>query len=294
MIFCAGYPVFPDAKFTETVLRYSDRVKEVYFSWKNCPSGRMSMSDEAQHCLEHDLNIFREKGIRLCLLINGNCYGGGAVSNKFAEDISGLIKNISGICGFPDAVTTASPFVAFVIKRNFPSIEVRASINMRIGTIEGMTYLKDSFDGFYVQREFNRDFNRLEELRGWADANGRKLYGLLNSGCLNFCSNQTFHDNLVAHELKVSQTVHYEGFQPIVCHRFYSDPENRKAYLKYSNWIKPEDIHLYEKYFNGGKLATRMHSHASKVIGAYARGSWPGNLAELLEPRFEGLFINNR
>lgn len=294
MILCAGYPVFPDAKFAETVLRYWDCVREVYFSWKKCPSGRMSMSDDAQNCLEHDLDIFRKKGVKLCLLINGNCYGSEAVSNKFAEDILGTIKSVSGICGIPDSVTTTSPFAAFVIKKNFPSIEVRASVNMRIGTVEGMTYLKDNFDGFYVQREFNRDFSRLGELRGWADSNGRKLYGLLNSGCLNFCSNQTFHDNLVAHESEFPHTGNYEGFQPVVCHRFYSDPENRKDFLKYSNWIRPEDIHLYEKYFDGGKLATRMHSHASKVIGAYARKSWPGNLAELLEPRFEGLSIDGR
>lgn len=293
MILCAGYPVFPNAKFTETVLRYSDRVREVYFSWKDCPSGRMSMSDEAQECLEHDLKIFRKEKIKLCLLINGNCYGGGAVSNKFAENISKMIGNISEICGIPDSITTASPFVAFVIKKNFPSIEVRASVNMRIGTVEGMTYLKDSFDGFYVQREYNRDFGRLGELRSWVDINGKKLYGLLNSGCLNFCSNQTFHDNLVSHESEVSQADNHEGFQSVVCHRFYADPENRKDFLKYSNWIRPEDIYKYDKIFDGGKLATRMHSQAAKVIGAYSRGSWPGNLAELLEPRFEGIFIDN-
>lgn len=292
MFLSAGYPVFPETKFTETVLRHSRHVKEVYFAWSKCPSGRMSMSPEAQDSLENDLRIFRNEGIRLSLLINGNCYGGKAVSNEFSSEIREMIDNICDVSDMPDSVTTTSPFVAFFIKKNFPSIEVRASINMRIGTVEGMTYLKDNFDGFYVQREYNRDFERLNELRQWADANDRKLYGLLNSGCLNFCSNQTFHDNLVAHESEITCPENHLEFQPIICHQFYADPENRKNFLKYSNWIRPEDVHLYEKIFNGGKLATRMHSHASKVIGAYSRKRWPGNLAQLLEPRFEGLIID--
>ena len=40
---------------------------------------------------------------------------------------------------------------------------------------------------------------------------------LANSGCLNFCAAQIFHDNLVAHESEVSETVNVCDRTPAVC-----------------------------------------------------------------------------
>ena len=56
------------------------------------------------------------------------------------------------------SVTTTSPLIAKFIKENFAEIDVRASVNMGIGTIEGMDYVKDFFYSFYMKRELNRDF----------------------------------------------------------------------------------------------------------------------------------------
>ena len=36
------------------------------------------------------------------------------------------------------------------------------------------------------------------------DAEGKELYMLANSGCLNNCSAHVFHDNLVAHEAQIA------------------------------------------------------------------------------------------
>jgi collagenase-like PrtC family protease len=294
MLLSVGYPVLPEIDISEAVMRHRDRMGEVYFAWRNAPSGRMPMGKEAQENLERDLKLFHNEGIKLCLLLNGNCYGAEAVSEKFADDIKRVINEIKEICAPVDFVTTTSPFVAHVVKSEFPEIKTRASINMRIGTIEGMDYLKEIFDGFYVQRECNRDFNKLSELKKWADKNGKKLYGLLNSGCMNFCSNQTFHDNLVSHERELKSNTPLQGFNPVACHKFYSNPDNRKYFIERSNWIRPEDLKYYDEFYDTGKLATRMHESATKVIGAYARGSWPGNLTDLLEPRFKDLFVDNR
>ena len=74
------------------------------------------------------------------------------------------------------------------IKNNFEDLEVRASVNMEIGTIEGMEYITNYFDSYYMKREYNRDIEKVAELKKWCDENGKKLFGLANSGCLNFCS----------------------------------------------------------------------------------------------------------
>lgn len=72
-----------------------------------------------------------------------------------------------------DIVTTASLMIARTIKNNFPDIEVRASVNMRIGTVKAMEYIADLFDSYNIQREYNRDLRRITELKEWADKHGK-------------------------------------------------------------------------------------------------------------------------
>jgi hypothetical protein len=57
-----------------------------------------------------------------------------------------------------------------------------------------------------------------------------------------------------------------------------------------AGWIRPEEIHLYEPYFDEIKLATRMHSRPEMIIAAYCRGRFRGNLLDLTEPSFSSLF----
>lgn len=209
MKLAVGLPVLAevhDSGFLESVAEFRDEIGEVYFAWIGEPSGRSVSSGTggrvdptAQQCLESDLRALREMGLRLDLLCNANCYGPGAASTRLADHITSLVDHLLGAAGL-DTVTTASPFIAAVIKRAFPELKTRASVNMRIGTVEGMRYLADIFDSFHLQREYNRDRERIAEVAQWCRRNGKTLCLLANSGCLYSCSGQTFHDNLVAHE----------------------------------------------------------------------------------------------
>jgi collagenase-like PrtC family protease len=69
-----------------------------------------------------------------------------------------------------DLVTTTSLAIAKTVKEDFPGVEVRASVNMRLGTVKAMEYVATLFDSFYVQREYNRDLERIGELKQWAMA----------------------------------------------------------------------------------------------------------------------------
>ena len=121
--------------------------------------------------------------------------------------------------------------MAKFLKNNFPEIEVRASVNMEIGTPDGVDYLARYFDAFYVKREYNWDFHRLAEFRARCVGLGKKTYILANSGCLNFCSARTFHDNLVAHQNEISAKDNAYQFSGI-CHEFLSDKSARSIYPK--------------------------------------------------------------
>ena len=86
-------------------------------------------------------------------------------------------------------------------------------------------------------------------------------------------------------------------WNPHLCARLYGKEKRFEEILK-SSWIRPEDLELYDDLFPVVKLATRQHSHPRIVIGAYAARHFDGNLLELLEPGFAGLFapyiIDNR
>jgi collagenase-like PrtC family protease len=291
MRFAVGYqlPDEDEEPLVEVVEDFADRIAEVYFPWLDMPSGRspMTMRDGfvdwgAQSRLEADLQALKGMGLKLDLLLNANCYGGQSLSRALANRVCSVIDHLGETVGV-DVVTTTSLAVAHAVRQSFPDLEVRASVNMRIGTVKGAEYVADLFDSFTMQREYNRDPERIAELRGWAEANGKVLHFLANSGCVSFCSGQVFHDNLVAHEAEIAETANLRGFNPMACWRYFADREHWVALLQ-NSWVRPEDLHHYDEWFPVAKLATRMHASPRRVIQAYCEGRYAGNLLDLLEP----------
>ena len=297
MKFAVGYqpPVF-GRKFSEITAQYKDHLGEVFFPWVGAASGRPPIltdqalsASEAEKVLCRELAEFCDQGLALDLLLNANCYGEKAVSRQFEQEIRDIIRKLADYGCCPKIVTTTSLFVAQVIKTWFPEIEVRASVNMRIGTIQAMEYVSDLFDCFYLQRDYQRNLPYVRTIRQWCNENHKKLCLLANSGCLRFCPGQSFHDNLLAHCKDVVNIENVPGFNPHVCWKLYDNKENFAEILK-ATWIRPEDIYRYEGLVDTVKLATRQHSHPQSVIGAYVSGKWAGNLLDLLEPGFSPVF----
>jgi collagenase-like PrtC family protease len=298
MKFAVGYQLTEsgDEPFVDLVRDYKDQIAEVYFPWADMPSGRAPLSSRrgytnwaAQHQLEKDLRTLRDMGIGLDLLFNASCYGAKAASQFLENKVLSLLDYLDDLAGGVDTVTTTSLAVARTVKQNFPGVEVRASVNMRIGTVQGMGYVADLFDGYYVQRELNRDLAAIHRLKAWADAHDKKLYILANSGCLAYCSGQTFHDNLVAHEQEIDETANIEDWNPHVCWNNLRERKNWPIVLQ-STWIRPEDLHNYDDLFPVVKLATRMHSRPRMVLQAYCERKFRGNLLDLFEPGYSPAF----
>ena len=294
MKFAVGYQLSEgeETPFSALLEDYRDSVAEVYFPWLDMPSGRSALATRhghtdwtAQARLEDELRRIKGWGMKLDLLFNANCYGRLAMSEELRNHVGSILEHLEDAVGGVDIVTTTSPFIAEVVKKYFPSIDVRASVNMWIGSVKAMTYVSDLFDSFYVQREYNRDLDYIAGLKEWCTANGKGLYLLANSGCFAYCTGHTYHDNLVAHEAEICETKNVEDFMPYTCWRCLKKRENWPMILQ-NNWIRPEDVHHYEGLIDTMKLATRMHARPQMVIDAYVRGSFWGNLVDLCEPGF--------
>lgn len=292
MNFSVGYWLPDDGgeRCAEVLHDYTGQVDEVYVAWPGQASGRAALGTRrgyvdwrVQSEVESELGALRQLGLRLNLLFNANCYGGRALSEHLEHEVASIIDHLGECCGGVDSVTTTSLAVAHTVKQHYPAVRTRASVNMRIGTVAAMAYVAHLFDEYCVQREFNRDPAHLRQLRSWADANGKTLSLLANSGCLAHCSGQTFHDNLVAHEQEIDEGRNVGGWAPILCQHVMREAASRVHLLR-ATWIRPEDLRHLEGLIDHVKLATRLHDRPRLVVAAYVRRRYPGNLLDLLEP----------
>ena len=261
----------------------------MYFSWGDFANGRNNQFEQDGYTPWELLDLQRNAlatlsklEIPLNLLFNANCYGQDSLSRAFFNKIGTTVDDICAHYGLR-SVTTTSPIIAKFIKQNFKDLEVRASVNMEIGTVQGMAYLAEYFDSYYMKRELNRDFEAIQTLHKWCKDNGKKMFMLANSGCLNFCSAHNFHDNLVAHESEIAKMDNAYQFNGM-CHEYLKKPEHYNSLINDTNFIRPEDIHKYEPWFEAVKLATRVHKNPSSVVRAYCQMHYSGNILELLEP----------
>ena len=278
-----------DEGFLENIKKTKQNIYEVYFSWGDIPNGRTSQLESDMYTPWEMLDMQRnavaelsKEGIALNLLFNANCYGKDSQSRSFFNKVGMIIDYVAEHYGL-QSVTTTSPLIAKFIHQNFEGIEVRASVNMEIGTIQGMEYLAEYFDSFYMKRELNRNFEAIRLLHKWCNENGKKMFMLANSGCLNHCSAHNFHDNLVAHEAEIAQMDNAYDFHGI-CKEYLKNEKHYQALIDNTNFIRPEDMYLYEPYFEAAKLATRIHRNPSMVVNSYMREKYSGNILELLEP----------
>jgi collagenase-like PrtC family protease len=298
MKFAIGYQQPKNGeRFSKIITDYRKHIAEVYFPWTGCPSGRAALGGarghtdwNAQYILEDDLVKIRKMGVKLDLLFNANCYGGRAVSQYLENEVVSIMSHLADFCGGADIVTTTSLAVARTVKRNFPQTEVRASVNMRIGTPQAMSYVAGLFDSFYICRDIQRNIQEVKKVKEWCDINGKGLFMLANSGCLRCCPGQTFHDNTVAHDGEIDEIKNIKNWTPHVCWNLYKKSDNFAEILK-ATWLRPDDIHHYNSIFPTVKLATRQHNHPRMVIDAYVNRCFKGDLLNLLEPGFSSIFM---
>ena len=286
MKFSVGYPQSENAGFIQRIIENAGTVSEVYFSFGDIPNGRSPCAGELmfESTLRQmkDLSRIADAGIKLNLLLNANCYGEDSLSRGFFLKLGDTIDYLATKLDL-SSVTTTSPFIAKFVKANFENLKTRASVNMSVGTLTAMDMLKDCFDGFYLKREQNRDLAAIEKTNAWCRENSKSLHILANSGCVNDCPAHTFHDNLVAHEAGIAARDNAYVFEGL-CREYLKSSEKHSLIVRDMNYIRPEDVRLYEGLCESMKLATRVNRNPGRVLDAYLDRKYRGAVTDLLEP----------
>ena len=286
---------FYNEPFIEGCDPWKDRIREVFFAWPGVLSCRPAPGDtpENRERLFSDLRWCRSNGILLDTLFNCNCYGDEAISIDLARFVRSVLEDMDGKGLFPDIVTTTSPFIATVIRRHFPGVKIRWSVNGRVHGTVGFEYVDELFDSFYLSRERQREFDYVDTSVAWARAHGKVVGMQVNSGCLRQCPFQQFHDNLHGHgdgrrPADVAAAGEY-GFSFFRCMTSYSRGMH-EDFIR-ATWVRPEDVPLWEERgVEVFKIATRRISNPTKILAAYAGYSYDGNLLDLMDPVHSRLF----
>ena len=283
------------ASFSVLAKRFADRLREVYFPWPGLSNARAKVyknpDDEAR--IAADLKYCREHGMKLDLLANATCYGKKAVTEEQRLQIVGIIKHLDEMGLYPEIITTTSPYIAKVFKVNFPDIEIRASVNMRLRNTLALEYLAPLYDSYYICRDVQRDLPTFRKMAAWCGDHGKKLCMLANSGCVRNCPWQVFHETLLSHKFTDTfQEMETQRLE-LLCNRVFMQKRDFTDFLR-CTWIRPEDIHVFEPSLETIKLSTREARYPLEIVEAYVNGSYDGNLLRLMDPYHAFGFRPNR
>ena len=271
--------------FAELAKKFAPRLREVYFPWPGLSNARAKVydkpDDEAR--IAADLKYCREHGMKLDILANATCYGDTAFSVEQRKQILGIIGKLDNMGLKPEIVTTTSPYIAKVFKLNFPDIEVRASVNMRLRNTLALEYLSPVYDSYYICRDVQRDLPTFRLMAKWTREHGKKLCMLANSGCVRNCPWQVFHETLLSHKFTDAFPEMDNLNLNLVCNQIFAQKKMLADFLR-CTWIRPEDVHVFEPELETIKLSTREAKFPHEIVEAYVNESYDGNLTRLMDP----------
>jgi collagenase-like PrtC family protease len=221
------------------------------------------------------------------LLFNYLCNGAGLYGlEQTRRGQAAIRRHMDMLCSMSvDAVTVASPYLLRLIKKQYPLFRVRIGVFALIDTPQKVRQWQDmGADTICVSAiACNRDFKKLEAMKTAATA---ELQLIINASCLLNCSHEPTHMHLLTQSSKSREGL--GGFCLDYCFLHCSSSKLRdiSLFVK-ATWIRPEDLHLYEKLgFDSFKIVERScpSDLLVKRVEAYTRRSFDGNLLEIAGP----------
>ncbi len=220
----------------------------------------------------------RAKGLNFNYLLNSACIGNREFSKKGQKAIRELITWISDIG--VNYITVAIPYLAEMIKSNFPGIKLAASKMAFISDVrQAKCWENIGVQEITVNPDINRNFRKLEQIRKAVKCD---LVLLVNEACLYRCPYVYYHVNSDSHASQTGNIKTYICYSRLFCEKvFISD----KSEIIKSTFIRPEDLNLYNEIgIRKFKLVGRARptEWILNALDAYCKKRYEGNIAEIL------------
>lgn len=255
---------------------------------------------ELQYKSDHTENLLfklaRKHSIRINLLINCPLLS----FRNLKKEIS-RIKSLNRKYPNSFAITLADPYQIGLFKKEFPDLEIEASVIMNLDSFSRIEKaLKWGITTVNLPLRLNRDIKKLKKISQLKKNYPRfKMKLMVNHNCYYDCLFTAYHYFFAETEslfnLKSDTDIKFNS----ECAYFSKEKLDRKELIK-KPFIRPEDIHYFTENKAGDifKILWR-HSDSDtlrKTVLAYLGGRFTGNLFELIEPhqKFRNLYCDNQ
>jgi collagenase-like PrtC family protease len=226
------------------------------------------------------VSFVQSNGMAFNYLLNSACMGNREWGRRWQKKFNKFLEKLSA--AGVSRMTVATPFLLELVKKRFPHFFIKVGIFAQVDTPRRAKFWEDLGADAITLESFsiNRDFTALRAIR---KAMKCELQLIVNHPCLPNCPMQFYHQNGFAHSSNGSRNFFLDYCSLKCARRRLQEPS---LFIK-SAWIRPEDIGYYEKMgYDSFKLLERGIPSAEmlKRVDAYSKGSFAGNLAELILP----------
>ncbi len=222
-----------------------------------------------------------KNGLKFNYLLNSACMGTREFTRKGQREIRKLLDWIVGIG--VDSVTIALPYLARIIRTEYPGLKMHVSTFDYVDTVTKARYWEDlGVDSIVLPNTLlNRDFNALRKFRKYLKC---RLQLLANNACLFGCHCVGYHKTIMSHSSQSHNISrgYVVDFCALSCrYQRMLEPVN---FIR-SDWIRPEDVGFYEDIgIDALKIVGRARStdFIVKAVDVYTKRDYDGNLLDLL------------
>lgn len=223
-----------------------------------------------------------EKGLEFNYLLNASTMGNMEYTSEGQREINRLLGWLNEIK--IDSVTVANVFFLKLVKNRYPNIKVRVSSHRYTDNPRKIRFWRDAGADCIVISEVNihREFNELEAMRN-AAGDSVELSLIVNNWCRQDCAIAGNH----AVGLSAASQKKSKGFPLDFCSLYCNQLRLVEPvhYIR-ANWIRPEDLHLYENLgYTNFKIVERNTPTSILLdrVKAYYERKYEGNLLYLFQ-----------
>jgi len=228
--------------------------------------------------IEH-ISVCEKNGIGFNYVLNPACTGNAEFNVHTRREISSFARMLIdyGVRRF----TLTSPALVELILSIDSKAEIKISaINEINAPLKSLFYKNLGAKRIVADPDINRDFNKLKNI---ASTFGGGVEVIVNILCYRDCAYKMFH---YSHESHCETTEERETITSYFFNRCYLQKAAAPENLLKINWIRPEDLHLYNRagiyHFKIQGRQNIINGDIVKCLKAYFNGSYNGNLMDLI------------
>ena len=229
--------------------------------------------------LKEYIDTLEKNNIEFNYTLNSICLGNMEFTESGYRDIKEFILDLYsiGVRKF----TIALPSLIDVIRLLKLDIKIKASTCCQITNVnQAIAYEKMGVKHIVIDERINRDFATINEITTYYQGDTEVIVNVI---CHKNCIYEVFHHNQTSHDIACSQvqpsTLYYS-------HKCALQQTTKPSDFLKLNWVRPEDLHLYEsvgiRYYKIQGRQSVLKGNIYKTVQAYMERSYDGDFVQLV------------